>query len=407
MFTPRILGLVRSLTEAAWKIPNSTRVDGITNFQHTWANGDELIVEDLVGTGEITAAVADRARDVALTEPLLAKRLVSEDAGATGVNVRVSLPGESGDELPATVEHVRMLLDQYRAEYPDVEIHAAGITMLNSAFAEAPMRDLPVVMPLMFGALLLAIVLFLRTFSGIVGTLAVVGCSTVTALGVAGHLVGEQVGAVRGERVRVRGSRLPGSRQVLLSFRARGDVRRHGMLRRRAYPAVRALRLHEADRLVGQRRVPRPADRLLRPQGLAPQDACLPRVPAVPRAVLASRPHDDGESPEREVDGPGVRGVDVRRSARRDHITVCRTRARVHLGESRGLDPVPRQAVSSLGRARRRPDAFRPARGERAVPGERLDSFRRRGQSLLGEDRGAPPGRHHQPDGRRGGKVGL
>ena len=65
------------------------------------------------------------ARGVALTEPLLAKRLVLEDAGATGVNVRISLPGESGDELPATVEHVRTLLDQYRAEYPDVEIHAA------------------------------------------------------------------------------------------------------------------------------------------------------------------------------------------------------------------------------------------------------------------------------------------
>ena len=136
MFTPRILGLVRSLTEDAWQIPNSTRVDGIANFQHTWADGDELIVEDLVGTGEITAAVADRARDVALNEPLLAKRLVSEDARATGVNVRISLPGESQDELPATVEHVRMLLDQYRAEYPDVEIHAAGISMLNFAFAE-------------------------------------------------------------------------------------------------------------------------------------------------------------------------------------------------------------------------------------------------------------------------------
>ena len=188
VFTPRILGLVRSLTEDAWQIPNSTRVDGITNFQHTWADGDELIVEDLVGTGEITAAVTDRALDVALTEPLLVKRLVSEDAGATGVNVRISLPGESGDELPATVEHVRMLLDQYRAEYPDVEIHAAGISMLNSALAEAPLADLPVVMPLMFGALLLAIVLFLRTFSGIVGTLTVVGFSTVTALGVAGHL---------------------------------------------------------------------------------------------------------------------------------------------------------------------------------------------------------------------------
>jgi hypothetical protein len=188
VFTPHILGLVRSLTEDAWKIPHSTRVDGITNFQHTWADGDELIVEDLVGTGDITTAVVDRARDGALTEPLLANRLVSEDAGATGVNVRISLPGESGAELPATVEHVRMLLDQYRSEYPDVEIHATGIAMLNAAFAEAPMRDLPVVMPLMFGALLLAIVFFLRTFSGIVGTLAVMGFSTVTALGVAGHL---------------------------------------------------------------------------------------------------------------------------------------------------------------------------------------------------------------------------
>jgi predicted RND superfamily exporter protein len=188
VFTPRILGLVRSLTEDSWQIPNSTRVDGITNFQHTWADGDELIVENLVGAGEITAAVADRARAVALREPLLAKRLVSEDARATGVNVRISLPGESQDELPATVEHVRMLVDQYRAEYPDVEIHAAGISMMNVAFAEAPLRDLPVVMPLMFGALVLAIVLFLRTFSGIVGTLVVVGFSTVTALGVAGYL---------------------------------------------------------------------------------------------------------------------------------------------------------------------------------------------------------------------------
>ena len=66
IFTPRMLETLRSLTEDAWQIPYSTRVDGITNFQHTWADGDELIVEDLVGPGEITEAVATRARDVAL-----------------------------------------------------------------------------------------------------------------------------------------------------------------------------------------------------------------------------------------------------------------------------------------------------------------------------------------------------
>jgi predicted RND superfamily exporter protein len=187
VFEPRILDLVRSLTDDAWQIPNSTRVDGITNFQHTWADGDELIVEDLVGAGEITAAVARRARDVALSEPLLAGRLVAGDGRTTGINVRISLPGESEDELPATVTHVRALLEDYRAEYPDVEIHAAGIAMMNSAFAEAPMKDIPLVMPLMLGAFLLAIVLILRSGSAITATLTVLGLSTATALGIAGH----------------------------------------------------------------------------------------------------------------------------------------------------------------------------------------------------------------------------
>ena len=105
-----MLDALRSLTEDAWQIPYSTRVDGITNFQHTWADGDELIVEDLVGPGEITEEVATRARDVALAEPTLVGRMVSTDARTSGINVRISLPGASKTELPEAVEHVRALL---------------------------------------------------------------------------------------------------------------------------------------------------------------------------------------------------------------------------------------------------------------------------------------------------------
>lgn len=188
VFTPRTLEALRGLTEDAWQIPFSTRVDGITNFQHTWAEGDELIVEDLVGPGEITPEIAERARRVATTEPLLAGRLVSDDAHTTGINVRIALPGESKDELPATVEHVRMLQDEFRTAYPDLEIHVSGISMMNFAFAEAPLRDSSFVMPLMFVAFVLAIVIFLRSPAGIIGTLAVVMFSTMTAVGIAGHL---------------------------------------------------------------------------------------------------------------------------------------------------------------------------------------------------------------------------
>ena len=42
---------METLTEAAWKIPYAIRVDSVTNFQHSWADGDDLTVEDLIRNG--------------------------------------------------------------------------------------------------------------------------------------------------------------------------------------------------------------------------------------------------------------------------------------------------------------------------------------------------------------------
>ncbi|WP_277253745.1 hypothetical protein, partial [Neptunomonas phycophila] len=48
IFTPDAISAVHDLTNEAWQIPYSTRVDSITNFQYTYAENDDLIVEDLV-----------------------------------------------------------------------------------------------------------------------------------------------------------------------------------------------------------------------------------------------------------------------------------------------------------------------------------------------------------------------
>lgn len=187
VFTPQTLGAVRDLTEAAWQIPYSTRVDAITNFQHTWADGDDLVVENLLPPGPITAAAASRVRELSLNEPLLARRLISEDGTTTGVNVRINLPGESDSELLEAVNHIRALEAEYRELHPHLEIHTTGISMMNHAFAEAPMKDLPVVMPLMFLMVTITIIGFLRSAGGATATLAVIGLSVATAVGVAGH----------------------------------------------------------------------------------------------------------------------------------------------------------------------------------------------------------------------------
>jgi predicted RND superfamily exporter protein len=48
VFTPKLLMGMRELTDASWKIPFTTRVDSLTNFQNSVAVEDDLTVADLV-----------------------------------------------------------------------------------------------------------------------------------------------------------------------------------------------------------------------------------------------------------------------------------------------------------------------------------------------------------------------
>jgi uncharacterized protein len=47
-FTRETLASVEWLTKEAWQIPYSSRVDSISNFQHTSAKRDDLVVRNLV-----------------------------------------------------------------------------------------------------------------------------------------------------------------------------------------------------------------------------------------------------------------------------------------------------------------------------------------------------------------------
>jgi predicted RND superfamily exporter protein len=48
VFEPDVLEAVVELTDKSWQTPYSVRVDSISNFQHTFAEEDDLVVTDLV-----------------------------------------------------------------------------------------------------------------------------------------------------------------------------------------------------------------------------------------------------------------------------------------------------------------------------------------------------------------------
>jgi predicted RND superfamily exporter protein len=189
VFTKRTLAAVEELTESLWEMPYSSRVDSITNFQHTRAEEDDLIVENLV---QDAAGLSDtdisRINQVALSEPLLVKRLLSEKGHVTSVNVNVLMPGKSMDEVPEVAAFARKKADEFRTKYTDLDVYLTGAVMFDNAFGEASMDDMSTLIPLMFLAILTIIGVTLRSFAGTFSTLTVILISMLTGMGMAGWL---------------------------------------------------------------------------------------------------------------------------------------------------------------------------------------------------------------------------
>lgn len=188
VFTPENLGMVQKLTKAAWQIPFSTRVDSITNYQHTYAEEDDLVVEDLVQEPmQLSSADLTHIRTIAINEPLLRNRLISPTSHVTGVNVTVHLPGKDTQKEPVQVaQYARKLSAEFHAQYPTLKIYLTGMVMMNNAFPEASTHDAMTLTPIMFLLVFIMIGVLLRSVAGTITTLFVIVFMIVAVMGMVG-----------------------------------------------------------------------------------------------------------------------------------------------------------------------------------------------------------------------------
>ncbi len=194
-FSSTTLALVKELTDRAWKLPFSQRVDSITNYQHTAAEDDDLLVDDLVRNPlKRSQTELNNAERISLNEPLLVKRLISEDSRVTAVNVTIEIPGANNTkELPVIVKAARDLKAEFSEKYPDVKIYLTGRVVNNYAFKEASLFDLSHIVPLAFLIAMLCVSVYMfmasgslvTTVSGTIATLFVIITSILFAQGIA------------------------------------------------------------------------------------------------------------------------------------------------------------------------------------------------------------------------------
>ena len=175
------------MTEQAWQIPYVIRVDSVTNFQHTSAVEDDLVVEDLINEIDAEERYYQSRLKIALEEPLLLNQSISKDGKVSAVNAVLQFAEKDLMEVPQAVNFALDIEREIEADYPNLEVYVSGVAALNNAFAEAGMKDAGTLTPIMFLVIFALVWLIIRAWSPTVAVLILIILSTMVGMGIGGY----------------------------------------------------------------------------------------------------------------------------------------------------------------------------------------------------------------------------
>ncbi len=190
VFTHETLAAVEELTEAGWLLPHSIRVTSLTNYSHSVAEGDDLIVGPLVeDSASLDDAALAEVGNIALATDEITGLLVSSQGHVAGVMINFVLPEDGADPLIAEINAaVRELLAEARIRHPKIDYYVTGNVILRAALLEVPLDDLSTLGPILMAVMMIMIVVLLRSLFAVLIVISVVLLMAATAMGFAGWI---------------------------------------------------------------------------------------------------------------------------------------------------------------------------------------------------------------------------
>ncbi|MDE0052375.1 MAG: MMPL family transporter [Rhodospirillales bacterium] len=187
VFTREALNAIEELSEAAWGAPHSIRVDSLTNYSHSEAFEDDLIVRPLVvGALELSDDQLAQVEAVALAAPDLAGRLVAYDGQVGGVAITFALPDDPDAAVVEITDYLNGVLAEARSSHPALTYYLSGDVVMNRAFADATRNDLMTFAPIVLLVIVVVTVALLRSALGTLAIIGVLGFIINTTMGFAG-----------------------------------------------------------------------------------------------------------------------------------------------------------------------------------------------------------------------------
>ena len=187
VFTREALGAIEELTEAAWRAPYSSRVNSLTNYTHSEAFEDDLVVAPLV---EDATALSDtdvvRIEKIALDATEIAGRLVAHDGRTAGVAINFILPENQDQAVIEITDYLHSVLAEARTSHPDIDYYMTGDVVMHRTFSDATQDDMQTLTPIVFLIIVGATIILLRSILSTLAIVAVLVFVINTTMGFAG-----------------------------------------------------------------------------------------------------------------------------------------------------------------------------------------------------------------------------
>ena len=187
VFTREALGAIEELTEAAWRAPYSSRVNSLTNYTHSEALEDDLVVAPLVDDASaLSNTDVVRIEKIALDATEIAGRLVAHDGRTAGVAINFILPENPDQAVIEITDYLHSVLAEARANHPDIDYYMTGDVVMHRAFSDVTKSDMETLTPIVFLIIVGATIILLRSTLSTLAIVAVLVFVVNTTLGFAG-----------------------------------------------------------------------------------------------------------------------------------------------------------------------------------------------------------------------------
>lgn len=188
IFEPDIIQTLSELTEQMWMVPEVVRVESLTNFHWSYAQGDELVTEPFIPEEEQENADFLKVREKdALEHRVIPGVFFSKDLKSAILYGRISYNPDKPSDFAKIYEGAKKLISPYEND-ERFKLHLLGEPVLSQTFQSTSFRDLGTMLPFLFLLIIIYLAYSFRSVIGVIIPLTIIVTSIGFTLGLIGML---------------------------------------------------------------------------------------------------------------------------------------------------------------------------------------------------------------------------